>query len=158
MLFLVSHTELSSWRYKRGARPQQRFHSSRTQMSALAVRLGSWSNSNKTKCANVYFAWLDKPLWTIAPVTWLLSVAVFPCSFEILLSLGDGFCCCPFDPESWSCTFLGAVLPCTGDGGSFLFLFLLITKSRKRETSIDAKRLWVLGSFSFCIFLNRCFG
>ena len=33
----------------------------------------------------------DKPLSTIAPATWLLILATFACSFEILLSLGDGF-------------------------------------------------------------------
>ena len=124
-MLLVSHTELSSWRYKTGAWPWWWFHLSRTQRSALTVRLGSWGDSNKSKYANVHFLWLNKTLWTIAPATWLLRLATCACSFEILLSLGDGFYCCPFHPESWSCTFLGVVLPCTGGGDSILFLFFI---------------------------------
>ena len=68
-LFLFSRTQLSSWRYKTGAKPCNRFHLSRTQMSALAVRLGSCGHSNKSKHAKISFPWLDKPLWTIAPTT-----------------------------------------------------------------------------------------
>jgi len=79
ILFLVCHAELSGVRYKTGARPWWQFHLSRTQMSALTVRLGSWGNSNKPKYANVYFPWLGKWLWTIAPATWLLILAMFAC-------------------------------------------------------------------------------
>ena len=83
----------------------------------------------------------DKPLSTIAPATWLLILATFACSFEILLSLGDGFCCCPFHQESWSCTFLGVVLHRYRWWWWFSLSFLINYKSRKHETSFNAKRV-----------------
>lgn len=98
-LFLFSRTQLSSWGYKTGAKPCVRFQLSRTQMSALAVRLGSCGHSNKSKHAKISFAWLDRPLWTIAPTTCDFSLDIFAWSFEILLSRGRGFYCCPSHPE-----------------------------------------------------------
>lgn len=52
--YFWSQTEFSSWRYKDIWRYIW-FHLSRTQMSAMTVRLGSWGHSNKSKNANVYF-------------------------------------------------------------------------------------------------------
>ena len=71
--------------------------------------------------------------------------------FEILLSLGDGFCCCPFHPEWW-CTFLSVVLPCTGNGGSFRFLFLINYLKEETWNFNWRKTCVCLEHFSFALF------
>ena len=98
-LFLFSQTRLSSWRYKTGAKPCNRLNLSRTQMSALAMRLGSCGHSNKSKYAKIYFPWLDRPLWTIAPTTCTASWKNWPAPLRSFFLVGDGYCCCPCHPE-----------------------------------------------------------